>query len=313
MILKDVQKYVLRYLEATESEILEKSSYHIKVKLSPQADKELTNRPFYWSFVERSNEKPETLSFCFIFDPVKYEQLKQEEEQQTTVVAVTAEEKLADSILERTFGPIKPIARITQEHLYYGSPRLSQIFSSTKQNGSFVCMFEEAKQLSSLHPLESKPYTVWLGINYKIEYCCDKKREELYSLGISLVTGFITEQFYDQLLQKKLSPKLPSNVHIAKNALTYTKAVQLAEQYIERKLKQQDYTWAKEANERLEEELARIEHYYEPLLKQELEEEQLTKIKQQYEQRKDEIRWQFEPRIQATVINCGLFHLEGIN
>src|SRR5690606_11519756 len=156
-----------------------------------------------------------------------------------------------------------------------------------------------------LHPLDSKAYTAWLGINYRVEYCCDRKKEELYSLGISLVTGYVTEHFYDSVSQKKLTPKLPPNVHVAKQAITYTKAVQLAEQYIERKLKQFDYSWAKEANMRLEEELARINHYYEPLLQQQdLEEEKLAAIKQQFEQRKDEIRWQFEPRIQVTVTNC---------
>lgn len=311
MIVKDVQKYVQRYLEATQSDILEKSNYHIKVKLSPMADKELTNRPFYWSFVERCNEKPETLSFCFIFDPEKYEQYKKQEEEQALVLS--AEEKLADTILERTFGvPAKPMQRIQHEHLYFGSPRLEQIFQSTKLNGSNVCMFEESNS-HQLHPLESKAYTTWLGINYKVEYCCDKKREEQYSLGISLVTGFIAEQFYSKLCTKKLTPKLPSNVHIAKHALSYSKAVQLAEGYIERKLKQMDYSWAKEANNRLAEELTRITNYYEPLLEQELEEEKLEKIRQQYEQRKDEIRWQFEPRIQVNVTNCGLFHLDGID
>lgn len=309
MIVKDVQKYVQRYLEATQSEIIEKSNHHIKVKLSPMADKELTNRPFYWSFVERSNEKPETLSFCFIFDPVKYEQQKLAEEEK-----LSQEEQLADSILERTFGIVaKPLARVQQEHLYFGSPRLEQIFQSTKTNGRFVCMFEEPKR-NQLHPLESKAYTTWLGINFKVEYCCDRKREEQYCLGISLVTGYVKEQFYEQLAQTKLTPKLPSNVHITKHDLSYLKAVQVAENYVERKLKQLDYSWAKEANQRLHEELERIARYYEPLLQQQFEDEQQgEKIRQQYEQRKVEIRWQFEPRVQVTVTNCGLFHLEGID
>jgi len=311
MIVKDVYQYVERYLEAMQCEIIEKSSYHIKVKLSAAADKELTNRPFYWSFIERSSEKPETLSFCFIFDQEKYEQHKKLEEE--SQAALSKEEKLAESILERTFGvPAKPLSRVLQEHLYFGSPRLEQIFQSTKQNGSYVYLFEETR-IAGLHPLESKAYTAWLGINYRVEYCCDRKREEIYSLGISLVTGYVMEQFYEKLIRKRLSPKLPSNVHIAKHAITYNKALTLAEQYIERKLKQYDYSWAKEANERLKEELARINHYYEPLLQQAVDEEQQFKIKQQFEQRKEEIRWQFEPRIKVTVTNCGLFHLEGID
>lgn len=44
---KQVHKYVNRYLEATDCSIIEKSPAHFTVKLSPEADRELTNRPYY--------------------------------------------------------------------------------------------------------------------------------------------------------------------------------------------------------------------------------------------------------------------------
>lgn len=70
----EVQAYVLTYLEALDCQIMERSPAHVTVKLSPEADKALTNRPYYWGFVERTGAPAETMSFTFIFDPDSYQQ-----------------------------------------------------------------------------------------------------------------------------------------------------------------------------------------------------------------------------------------------
>lgn len=70
---QEVRKHVMDYLEATECSIIEASPLHVTVKLSPRADKMLTDRPYYWGFVERTGVDPETLSFTFVFDPEKYD------------------------------------------------------------------------------------------------------------------------------------------------------------------------------------------------------------------------------------------------
>ena len=44
----EIQAYVLAYLEALDCQIMERSPAHVTVKLSPEADKALTNRPYYW-------------------------------------------------------------------------------------------------------------------------------------------------------------------------------------------------------------------------------------------------------------------------
>ena len=71
---QEVQQHFMAYLEATECTVIEKSPEHVTVKLSPQADKMLTNRPYYWGFVERTGAPAETLSFNFVFDPEKYDE-----------------------------------------------------------------------------------------------------------------------------------------------------------------------------------------------------------------------------------------------
>ncbi|QWU13220.1 protein YqhG of unknown function [Paenibacillus sophorae] len=73
MTAQQVQQHVMDYLEATECQIIEKSPVHVTVKLSPRADQMLTDRPYYWGFVERTGAEPQTLSFTFVFDPEKYD------------------------------------------------------------------------------------------------------------------------------------------------------------------------------------------------------------------------------------------------
>jgi len=304
---KQIHRFVLKYLEATQCEILDKSPYHIKVKLSAAADRELTNRPYYWSFIDRLNETPETMSFLFVTDEEKYDEMESEQPK-IEPNPQTPEEKA----MERAYGMVpKPIARVPKEHIHFGSSRLKQLFDSTETNGSFVCLYQEP-QSRSLHPYESRPYTVWLGINYIVEFSCDLKREEIHSLGISLVTGHCQEQFYDRLSTLRLSPRIPSNVHIAKNGITYAKALSIAEGYLERKLKSYSYEWAEQAHARLQEELERLESFYKPMIAQATD-EQKPEIEQLREKREEEIRWQYEPRVTVSVINSGIFHLDGID
>ncbi|WP_068773757.1 YqhG family protein [Paenibacillus sp. FJAT-26967] len=64
-----VERFVMRFLEAYNCRIIEKTKHAVTVNLSPEADKELTGRSYYWSFVERTGVEPETMTYRFVFDP----------------------------------------------------------------------------------------------------------------------------------------------------------------------------------------------------------------------------------------------------
>ncbi|WP_028611291.1 YqhG family protein [Paenibacillus harenae] len=315
---KQVHKFVNRYLEATECKILEKSPAHFTVKLSPHADRELTNRPYYWSFVDRVGAEPETMTYLFVTDKQKYDTAEEEKAsrlsppQQDTEAAQDA---AANAALGRSLGfihgSLAAPARVPREDLYFGARKLEQLFNAAKAKGGFVFLFQEPDKRSG-NPFSSTPYTAWLGVNMRVEFACDRKREEIHCFGVSLATGHCVEHFYDRLLMHKLTPRLPANIHVTKNGITYNKALGIAEQTLERKLRAYDYGWAEEASARLQEELDRIGSYYEPLIQNALEENRPA-IEEQFNQRKDEIRWQYEPRVTASAINCGIFHLEGID
>lgn len=301
---EQIRDYCKTYLEATACQFLEKSPYHVTVKLSPQADKELTNRPYYWGFVERMGIEPETMSFCFIFDPEKHRELEDASAAPST--------GHTDPVLDRHFGAVRPLpvlgpGRIQREEITFGSPRLKQIFAAARQGGRQVYLFENPGHLQR-RTLLSAAYEPWLGVQYKIEFCCDVKREELHFLGISLQNGMVDDAFANRLKGKDLIPRLPENVHITPTGLALPVARERLEKLITSRLEDADCAWADAAQERLEEELLLIDSYYRDLLQDPDEERQLA-FREQYEARKAEIRWQYEPRIVVSALGSGIFHL----
>lgn len=303
---QQVQQHILTYLESTECSIIEKSPYHVTVKLSPQADKQLTNRPYYWGFVERVGVEPETLSFTFVFDPDKYT------EQTEKSSPSSQESPQQDSILSRYFGITPQVprigpGRIQREDVTYGSSRLQQIWSAARQEGSCVYLFEQPGALQR-ETIFSAAYEPWLGVCFKVEMTCDVKKEELHFMGISLVTGKIIPDFPKRLTDLNLAPRLPENIHIQPAHLSLSAAASLLEADLSETLSREDYTWAEQAKERLADELAVIDIYYEDLLK-EPDEEKLAAIREQYDNRRSEMTWQYDPKVNLSAITCGLFHL----
>ncbi len=310
---KQIQKYVMDYLESTSCQILEKSPTRVTVKLSPEADKALTNRSYYWSFVDRTGADPETMTFTFVFD-------EPTDLTSPSNVALKSSSKVHDpgsrpisapgsnGILERYFGfvPTSAQGKSIEEKLTYGSSRLQQIFQSVKNHGQYVFLYENPMN-NHRHSLQTTELSSWLGLNYKVEFTCDMKRDELHSLGISLSTGEITEHFHDDVLTRDLSPKLPQYAHI-KETISLERAKVELEKYLMNKLLSYDHSWALKAKERMQVELERMESYYQDLI-QSAEKDQKHEITDQYQNRLEEIEWQYQPNITVSVINCGIFHL----
>lgn len=306
---QEVQQHFMAYLEATECTVIEKSPEHVTVKLSPQADKMLTNRPYYWNFVERTGAPAETLSFSFVFDPAKYDE-RLAKQAETTRNAQPGGGQ--DALLSRYYGnaPVLPVigpGRIQREDVLYGSRRLSQIWDASREEGRCVYLFEQPDE-------ERRPKTrsaaleQWLGVCFKVEFSCDLKREEIHFLAVSLSRRTVIENFEAQLQGRVLTPRLPEYVHVRPGVLSLSQAASILEEHMVQKLSGLDYAWAEQARIRLEEELAVIDSYYEDLLN-EPDEEKKTQISEQYRNRRTEMQWQYEPKISLSAITCGLFHL----
>lgn len=317
---QEVRKHVMDYLEATECAIIEASPLHITVKLSPRADRMLTDRPYYWGFVERTGVDPETLSFTFVFDPEEYDShaalaVPPSAPPAGSNAGNASSTNPQETILGRYFGIVPTLPRIgpgmiRREDIIYGSKRLQQIWSAARDEGKCLYLFEDpgSRQRNTLF---SAAYEPWLGVCYKVEMSCDLKREELHYLGISLVKGTIIDNFNAKISACELTPRLPENVHIQPYELNVQAATDLLEAYLTSQLAELDYTWAEQARERLRVELEIIDMYYGELLK-ETDEEKLLAIQEQYSKRRQETIWQYEPQVAVSAITYGLFHLRSL-
>ncbi|WDQ35584.1 YqhG family protein [Paenibacillus marchantiae] len=274
----EVQAYVLTYLETLDCQIMERSPAHVTVKLSPEADKALTNRPYYWGFVERTGAPAETMSFTFVFDPDAHQQALEAEEAKAAQFAPPTSpgtgtpEAPKDTILGRYFGIVPSLpqlgpGRILKEDVVYGSRRLQQIFNAAREGGAFVNLFEQAakRQLRATAPAVYEP---WLGVCFKVEFACDLKKEELHFIGISLRTGEIVEKFGSKLNRRDLSPRLAENMHVQTAKVSLADAGAALESHLTNRLLELDYSWAEKAKERLDLELAVVDTYYEAVLRE---------------------------------------------
>ncbi|WP_135554271.1 YqhG family protein [Paenibacillus cymbidii] len=310
-----VQQFVETYMEATDCQIIEKAPGYITVKLSPQADKDLTGRTYYWGFVERTGAPPETMTFTFVFDPERSPPPPAKRSPGAAAGAANPKPDIAnaDSILGRYFGVSQPAvaaSRTPREEVTFGSRRLMQLFASVLAKGRFVRMYEQPvapPTRTGAGYSASAGYHTWLAVNYVVELACDMKRSEWHSLGINLATGEMAEQFHERLQALRLSPNLPEGVHLRTSQLSLAFGTAQLETLLERKLRRYDHGWADEALDRLAAELARIEGYYDSQL-QTADEQERRAIAEQFENRKREIDWQYRPKIIAKVVNCGLFH-----
>ncbi|GAB7386785.1 YqhG family protein [Bacillaceae bacterium] len=252
-----IREFMETYFQAFDSVFLEKHPAYFTVKLPKEVDKDIGNRPFYWSYVEKLGMEPQPLVVTFVFDRERFPN------------------------------------HVRAEEIRFGSARLHQIFASAKKHGRFVRLYEKQAL-----PLQA-PLMPWLSVNVKIEFICDRKRDVLLSVGIDLIRGEIVPDFYKKVRNLPLSPKIPELQYTLPPALALADAVERLERYVRSEIAKYDTAWAHEARERLQQEIALLEAYY----------GEHCDSAAEKEQRIQELRWQYEPRIEVRTTNVGLFFL----
>ncbi|MGG5255077.1 YqhG family protein [Neobacillus sp. SM06] len=253
-----IHDFLERYFQANECEILENTAGYLTVQLTVDLDKELMNRPFYWHYLEKTGGVPNPMKLTFITD-------------QNTVPE-----------------------HLKGETIYFGSPRLHQIFQSTKKLARFIRLYEN-------NPLfqQQTPLFPWLCLNVKISYQCDRKRDVFKSIGLQLINGQLVEKFHDHLVKLNLTPKIPDYSFTLSPLIKPKSGIVRVENYLKSQLETEEDTWANEAIERWNKDLKLLNHFYEN-------EEDKT---ENYEIEKQALQEQYEPKIQISFTNGGLFYL----
>jgi hypothetical protein len=286
----NIEHFLNRFCEATACEVQEKTDSFMTVKLSEEADRQLTNRPYYWLFVERTGAPAETMKMKWLFD-VSSDQRPQHGYQGIGMPSLAC---------------------------HYGGAGLERIFKACKESGRFVRLFEHADEIGL--PKRSRALQTWACFNIKIEFICDIKKDDLLSVGINLQTGKISTRFHSKLLQRDLRPQLPARIFLAQDLISLHDAWQTALLQVRQYIDTQDRRWADEANIRMNEELEASDLYFSQMTASlsakpddKVAVERLCEMESQQQLRQSEIKRQYAPRIQITLINGGLFHLNPAN
>lgn len=254
---QEIHNFLERYFTANSCELLENDKGYLTVQLTVELDKELMNRPFYWHYLEKTGGIPNPMKLTFITD----------------------KQQAPDNI--------------KGEVIHFGSPRLHQIFESTKNLAGFIRLYENN------HFHSQTPLFPWIGLNVKISYQCDRKRDVFHSIGLQLINGRMVEDFHDQLLKLPLKTNIPDYAYTLSPLIKPKSGVNRIQSFLTNSIEQQDHSWADEARERWKKDLDLLHHFY----------ENDEDKSDSFETEKKALQEQYEPNINITVVNGGLFYL----
>lgn len=259
MLQQEIHQFLDKYFRANNCEIIEESQGHLTVQLTIELDKALMNRPFYWHYVEKTGGIPNPAQLTFITNQSQ------------------APEK------------------IKGESIHFGSPRLHQIFQSTKNLASYIRLYEKRTDAAG----GNVPLKPWLGLNIKISFQCDRKKDMFRSIGLQLINGRMVEGFHEQIANLHMTPKIPDLSYTLTPLIMPKSGIHRIENFLKQELLGMDHQWAEDARERWKKDIELLEHFYEDVdEKGEAYENELAALKDQY-----------EPKIKISIINGGLFYL----
>ena len=257
---QEIHSYLKSFFTSTNCEIEKDTGKSLTVQLSIEMDKLLMNRPFYWHYIEKTGGEPNPQKITLITEFSKNDDIK-------------------------------------GELIHFGSSRLHQIFSKTREHGSFIRLFENQHGTQDSHI----PLFPWICLNVKISYLCDRRKDQFHSIGINLMTGLLQEQFHQELQEKKipLTAKLPDFAFKFTPLIKPQSGIRRIKQYVEKEIYQDDHSWAEDARARWAEDEKLLNAFY----------KDLDVKPERYVIEKEALKDQYEPKIQVSIINGGLFYL----
>ena len=183
------------------------------------------------------------------------------------------------------------------DFIHFGSPRLHQIFSVAKKEGAFIRLFENQPG----NEKANTPLFPWVCLNVKVSYIAHRRKDQFRSIGVNLMTGMLKENFHHELLDKKINvtAKLPDFAFTFTPLIKPQSGIRRIKQYLEKEIRGDDHTWIDEAMERWADDEKLLNAFYKD------EEEK----PERYYIEKEAMQNQYEPKIEVSIINGGLFYL----
>lgn len=257
---QQIHGYLQKFFTENNCAIINGNDHYMTVQLTIDMDKKIMNRPFYWKYLENTDGVPNPAKLTFITDQNQLEE------------------------------------DIKGEVVHFGSPRLNQLFQTTKKLGAYVQMYEKVLD----HPKTKTILTPWLGVNYKVSYYSDQTKEMFHSLGINLITGNLIDGFQEWVNEADLDSTMSDDAFKITYIIKPIRALERLDAAIENIVQQDDHTWADEAKIRWKKDREVLEYFYEGV----------DTKPECYEMEKTAMDQQYEARIKVEIINGGLFYLK---
>lgn len=224
MLQKEIHQFLESFFAGNECSIIEKGDGYLTVQLTVDMDKELMNRPFYWTYLEKTGGTPNPMQLTFITDSNKVTQ------------------------------------DLKGETIHFGAPRLHQLFRTAKKLASYIRLYEIPYHALSNRQIPLHP---WLMLNIKISYRCDRKRDVLRSLGLNLINGMLIDDFYKKTEVLNITPKIPDYCFTVSPLIKPQSGIKRIETYVTQEIQASEHQWAEEAIARWNEDLKLLDHFYE--------------------------------------------------
>ncbi|WP_028986984.1 YqhG family protein [Thermicanus aegyptius] len=271
---QEVREFVEAFFQHRKCDLLRKDQNLITVRLTPETDKDLGYRPFYWSYVESMGMKPELLEITYLFQPQEVKELR-------------------------------------TEPLLFGSPRLKAIFEATKKKGRFIRLYEEVPFASKKKPLDPWLFVNY-KVEYLSDLKRDKLLSFGLHLGTGRIIEDFFSRILSLPLNSTLSPHLfltPPRLTIREAAFRLEERILSllraeGEEWADEARRRLEAE-KKQTLQYYERRLGEIREKG----KREEEENFLQKVIREREKRLRELEWQYSPHIEVNPINQGILYL----
>ncbi|MFC4769127.1 YqhG family protein [Effusibacillus consociatus] len=267
---EQIQSYCRRYFQATNTPILRDEPNFLQVELPIEVDKELTDRPYYWMWVEATGQEVKPTVLNLVFDPE---------------VEIEGEEKC--------------------ELVALGSFRLEKIFESATRRGRFVCQYQHGTSTGLRVPF----LVTSLKISYIADRRRDEIRSYGVNLKSNQVIPDLYEQIRELPMTDELpeyyKEQFSNGQFLIASLQTGWQKIKDA---VTEEIQSEDHSWAEAALEQLSHEIEQLETYYQSLMFDN--QEQMAIYSAERELRTAELKWRCQPRIQVTPLHFALLYLE---
>lgn len=181
-----------------------------------------------------------------------------------------------------------------KEFIHYGSPRLRQIFGLAIKKGKYGRFYEQV-----LTETETLPLKPWLCLNGFVNYNSHLKKNRFFSIGVSLITGEMLNDFHELITNWKITDQLPHFTFTLSPLVKPVTGLERIQSYIVSSIEHENHHWADEARVKMDEDIMLLQQFYEGDSSQ----------GDTFEKEKQSIRDQFHPHITISIENGALFYL----